>query len=274
MAQKRAARKPAKKAAKAVNQPAAKPAAKRGRPAKQAKVSKSSPVAATNAATEGSAGKGEALLTLTEVSKRSNISMPTLQRYKKLYQSRIPSVGKGRKQRYLESSLAVFEELKTENIGRRGRPRKAAGKTGRPLGRPPGRPALRTKAAQPAAPQAPAERGGKKAKGSGLLTLTEIGKRAGVSYPTAVRYVRLFLDRLPHEGEGRRRRFYAGAVDVFNQLREEGGRGGQRVARIASRTVDAIETGVADRIKQLEKAQQNFEKKLRTLATSLQKFLE
>ncbi|HEV7669403.1 MAG TPA: hypothetical protein VGS22_12835 [Thermoanaerobaculia bacterium] len=204
--------------------------------------------------------------------------MPTLQRYKKLYQSRIPSVGKGRKQRYLESSLPIFEELKNENIGRRGRPRKAATKTGRPVGRPPGRPAAAAaKPAAPAAAAAPAARRGRKPSSSGssgLMTLTQISKLAGVSYPTAVRYVRLFLDRLPHEGEGRRRRFYSGAVDVFNQLRKEGGRGGQRVARIAGRAVEAIESGVSDRIKQLEKAQQSFEKKLRTLAQSLQKFLE
>lgn len=245
MVQKRTVRKSAKKAAPA--------AAKAAKPAPEASASTG----------------GEALLTLTEVSQRSKISMPTLQRYKKLYQSRIPSVGKGRKQRYLESSLAVFEELKNENIGRRGRPRKAEAKPGRPAGRPVGRPA----AVKAEAAEAPAARRGKKS-GSGLMTLTEISKLAGVSYPTAVRYVRLFLDRLPHEGDGRRRRFYSGAVDVFNQLREEGGRGGQRVKRIAGRAADAIESGVADRIKQLEKAQQAFEKKLRTLAQSLQKFLE
>lgn len=255
MAQKRIVRRSAKKAAKAVSKPAP---------------------AAVDTGTE------EGLLTLTEVSKRSNISMPTLQRYKKLYQSRIPSVGKGRKQRYLESSLAIFEQLKNENIGRRGRPKKAVGKVGRPAGRPvgrppgrpPGRPAAAKPAAAAAAPAATPARRGRKPSSSGLMTLTEISKRAQVSYPTAVRYVRLFLDRLPHEGEGRRRRFYSGAVEVFNQLREEGGRGGQRVKRIAGRAVEAIESGVSDRIKQLEKAQQNFEKKLRTLAQSLQKFLE
>jgi predicted DNA-binding transcriptional regulator AlpA len=66
------------------------------------------------------------MLTLSEVSQRTGISMPTLQRYKKIYQSRIPAEGKGRKQRYPESALPVFEELKVENAGRRGRPRKNA----------------------------------------------------------------------------------------------------------------------------------------------------
>src|SRR6185436_5384312 len=91
------------------------------------------------------------MLTLSEVSQRTGISMPTLQRYKKIYQNRIPAEGKGRKQRYPESALPVFEELKVENAGRRGRPRKdgssavssagAAGKTagGARRGRKPGK---------------------------------------------------------------------------------------------------------------------------------------
>src|SRR5688572_3118322 len=66
------------------------------------------------------------LYTLSEISQRTGISMPTLQRYKKMYQSRIPAEGKGRKQRYPEESLPVFEQLRVENAGRRGRPRKDA----------------------------------------------------------------------------------------------------------------------------------------------------
>ena len=66
------------------------------------------------------------LYTLTEVAKLTKISMPTLQRYKKLYQERIPSKGSGRSQRYPEQALAVFRQLKEENMGRRGRPRKTA----------------------------------------------------------------------------------------------------------------------------------------------------
>ncbi|MFL6292760.1 MAG: hypothetical protein ACJ759_17855, partial [Thermoanaerobaculia bacterium] len=66
------------------------------------------------------------LYTLSEISSRTGISMPTLQRYKKMYQSRIPAEGKGRKQRYPEESLPVFEQLRVESAGRRGRPRKDA----------------------------------------------------------------------------------------------------------------------------------------------------
>src|SRR6476661_9442075 len=64
------------------------------------------------------------LYTLSEISQKTGISMPTLQRYKKTYQDRIPSVGQGRKQRYPDSALPVFDEIKNENAGKRGRPRK------------------------------------------------------------------------------------------------------------------------------------------------------
>ena len=63
------------------------------------------------------------LLTLSEVSKRTKISMPTLQRYKKEYQGRIPSVGKDRKQRYPVEALEVVQAIKQENLAKRGRRR-------------------------------------------------------------------------------------------------------------------------------------------------------
>ena len=59
----------------------------------------------------------EKLYTLSDISQHTGISMPTLQRYKKTYQGRIPSQGLGRKQRYPEHALPVFEELRTENAG-------------------------------------------------------------------------------------------------------------------------------------------------------------
>ncbi|HYO12020.1 MAG TPA: helix-turn-helix domain-containing protein, partial [Thermoanaerobaculia bacterium] len=114
----------------------------------------------------GDESSGDAkLYTLSEISQRTGISMPTLQRYKKLYQSRIPAVGKGRKQRYPESALPVFDEIKNENAGRRGRPRKdaaaarpaapAARKRGRVAAKPAGRTAAKTTAAKPAAKRGP-----------------------------------------------------------------------------------------------------------------------
>jgi hypothetical protein len=261
-------------------------------------------------------GEGK-LYTLSEISNRTGISMPTLQRYKKLYQGRIPSEGQGRKQRYPESALPVFDEIKNENIGKRGRPRKDASaprpaspagrkKTGRAAAAKPAAKATRgrkkgsARAAAAAAPAAPARRGRgrgrkaaaaaapaskKRAQGGGnLMTLTQISEDTGISYPTLVRYVRLYSDRLPHEGKGRARRFYPQAVDVFRQLRSESGRGGRkkgsgakaaaprgrgRAAASASR--GAGEGILAQRLKAIEKSQESLEKRFRGFVQSLQK---
>lgn len=270
----------------------------------------------------------EKLYTLSEISQKTNISMPTLQRYKKMYQDRIPSVGQGRKQRYPDSALPVFDEIKTENAGKRGRPRKdaSAPRAERPAAskRGPGRPARAAKAAK-ATKAAPAGRrgrkaaaaataprgaaakraGGRKAAGSGrgpgrpakksagsgsnngsLLTLTQISETTGISYPTLVRYVRMHADRLPSEGKGRARRFYPQAVDVFRQLRSESGRGGRKKGSgaAAKKTASGRRPGrpaaaassegsgvIAQRLKQIEKAQQNLEKRFKGFVDSLQK---
>ena len=327
------------------------------------------------------AAAGEKLFTLSEVSQRSGISMPTLQRYKKTYQDRIPSVGAGRKQRYPEHALPVFAELRRENAGRRGRPRKDASaaassstakrprraakstrKPGRRPGRPratarrgaaaraagagrragaaarrgPGRPRKVRSAAgavaarrgrRPAAGRRPvgrppgsgragrAARGravgrrpvgrppgsgrsgrrvgrpaGRRAAGSrkteGLLTLTQISKTTKISYPTLVRYVRLYSNRLPHEGKGRARRFYPEAVDVFRSLRQQSGRGGRRPGRPAGRPAGAggarrgrppkaatgrLEAALLPRIRDLERFQQAVEKRFTDLVKGLQK---
>jgi hypothetical protein len=199
------------------------------------------------------------LYTLSEISNKTGISMPTLQRYKKLYQDRIPAEGRGRKQRYPDSALPVFDQIRNENLGRRGRPRKdpnaprpAAGskrpaakgrpaaaaapaKAGAARGAAGRRGASKRAAAAPApAPARGRGRGpGRKAAASGggtgkLMTLTQISEDTGISYPTLVRYVRLHGDRLPHEGKGRGRRFYPQAVDMFRELRSESGRGGRK----------------------------------------------
>ena len=255
------------------------------------------------------------LYTLSEISQKTGISMPTLQRYKKMYQGRIPSEGQGRKQRYPESALPVFDEIKNENAGKRGRPRKNpdAPRAERPAAskRRPGRPAKAAKAAKAAparrgrkpaaakaAPAAPARRGRKpaaatgrrpgrpaKSSWSGLLTLTQISETTGISYPTLVRYVRMHADRLPSEGKGRARRFYPQAVDVFRQLRSESGRGGRKKGSGAAAKAAPARRGpgrppassgeptgvIAQRLKQLEKTQQNLEKKFKGFVDSLQK---
>jgi predicted DNA-binding transcriptional regulator AlpA len=289
------------------------------------------------------------LFTLSEVSQRTGISMPTLQRYKKTYQDRIPSVGTGRKQRYPEHSLPVFEELRTENAGKRGRPRKgasaaaAAGSTaagrakrgttrrtagvrgtgrkpgrpaaaarpvaaaparrGRPPGRPKSKPAARRGAALAARPTR-GVRGGARGRAagatgaagskrsSGLLTLTEISKTTGISYPTLVRYVRLYSDRLKHEGKGRARRFFPEAVEAFRTLRQESSRGGRgragarrgstgarrgrppkAASAAAATTTERLEAILRKRLRELEKLQEGVQKRFSDLVKGLQKLL-
>jgi DNA-binding transcriptional MerR regulator len=218
-------------------------------------------------ADEQSARKeGGKLLTLTEVSNRTGISMPTLQRYKKEFQDRIPTVGEGRTQRYPASSLPVFEQIKQENIKKRGRPRKSGSGAGKPKPQKP-------KTAAPA--------------GSDLLTLTEVGKRTGISYPTLVRYVKLHGDQIPHEGKGRKRRYHPEAVEVFNRLRSESSRGPRRGRKPAAAKVtaaapssgraaaaaapSAADPGLGRRVAALEKVQERLEKLIRDLVTELKK---
>jgi predicted DNA-binding transcriptional regulator AlpA len=258
----------------------------------------------------GGESADEKLYTLSEISQRTGISMPTLQRYKKMYQDRLPSVGKGRKQRYPESALPVFDEIKTENAGRRGRPRKDASaprperataskrRPGRPAkktpavaAKRPGRPAKKATAARAAASgrktaAASGRAGGRAQKSGNLLTLTQISEQTGISYPTLVRYVRINADRLPSEGKGRARRFYPQAVDVFRQLRQESGRGGRKAGssgaaakpagRGRGRAAAAASGGESNsvlqqRLKALEKTQQNLEKKLKGFVDSISK---
>lgn len=221
--------------------------------------------------------------------------MPTLQRYKKLYQDRIPSTGKGRKQRYPESALPIFAQIKNENLGKRGRPRKASAASA-PAAEMAAAPARRGRkpakgrrgAAAKAAParQAAAKRGARKAGAAGrapkasgnLLTLTKVSKLTGISYPTLVRYVKLYSDRLPHEGTGRTRRFHPQAVDAFKQLRQESGRGGRKKGSgsggVLAAGRAAVSGAVSSRLKAIEKTQQKLEKNFRGLLKSLQKLLK
>ena len=191
--------------------------------------------------------RGGDLLTLTEVSQRTGISMPTLQRYKKLYQNRLQTVGKGRTQRYKPESLDTFRQIKEENLKKRGRPRKSAAAK---------RPARR-KAGAPGAVQ-PAE----------LISLSEIGRRTGISYPTLLRYVKLHGSRIPSHGTGRKRRFPEEAVAVFQQLRQESRRG--RRKSVASRK-PAAGGGMEARLRQLEKSNADLRKQLKKVMKALSK---
>jgi hypothetical protein len=92
--------------------------------------------------------------------------------------------------------------------------------------------------------------------------------------------VRLHSNRLPSEGTGRSRRFKPEAVDVFRQLRSESGRGGRKPAaakatrgrgRGRAAASGGGDAGTSSRLKALERAQQDLEKRFRGFVTSLQK---
>ena len=202
------------------------------------------------------------LYTLTEVSKKTGISMPTLQRYKNLYQDRIPSEGEGRKQRYPHAALAVFKKFREENLKKRGRPAKkkrAAAKT-------------TSKRRGKARSKAKTKRGSGQEK---LLTLLEIGRRTGISYPTLLRYVKVYGDEIPHVGEGRRRRFPVAAVKEFRRLRrssKRGPRAGQKRAPAASaRRAAGTDQALKARVRELEKAQRQVTRQLDEIVRLLKK---
>jgi len=134
---------------------------------------------------------------------------------------------------------------------------------------------------------AAARRAAGRAKTEGLLTLTQISKTTGISYPTLVRYVRLYSNRLPHAGKGRARRFYPEAVDVFRSLRQESGRGGRRAGgrraapgtarrgrppkAAASGAGGRLEAILVQRVRDLERFRQDVEKRFGDLVRGLQK---
>ena len=194
----------------------------------------------------------EKLYTLTEVSKRAGVSMPTLQRYKKLYQDRIPSVGEGRRQRYPKSAIGAIRKLKAENLKKRGRPRKAV------------------------APSAAKARSGSGKRTGKLLTLSEIGRRTGISYPTLIRYVKLYIDQIPHVGKGRKRRFPVAAVAKFAQLRKQSRRGRPpasegRKSAAPSRRASGTDARLAERIRGLESAQREVARQLEAVLKLLKR---
>lgn len=165
------------------------------------------------------------LYTLKEVAKETGISMPTLERYKVLYRSRIPSQGTGSEKRYPEEAIEVFQALKDENIGRRGRPKEhtgaaSSGKVAKGARKPASR--QRVRASQSRSPE--------------LLTLTEVSKQTGISYPTLLRYVKTHLDDIPHKGDGRSRRYLPEAIQVFERLRDKGGRSRKHPKKTARRS--------------------------------------
>ncbi len=246
MAKAKAARKRARKSSSASKKSTAKRTSKKRAPAKSGakKRKTASKKRATRKPRAAKRTAASELLTLTEVSKRTGISMPTLQRYKKEYQSRIPSVGSGRKQRYPAKALPVFQQIKKENLKKRGRPRKAG-----------------TAAAASRKTRKP--RGGTP---EGLLSLSEIGRRTGISYPTLLRYVKLYGDRIPSRGTGRKRRYLPEAVPVFEQLRKESRRGRRKGS---GKKTAGGDKAMAVRLRALERQQARLAKQVNALVKAL-----
>jgi hypothetical protein len=205
------------------------------------------------------------LYTLTEVAESINVSMPTAQRYKQAYQNRIPAVGMGRRQRYPREALKVFEQIKLENLGKRGRPaseprQKTPAKTRRRTTaarrtRTRTRSAAKRKAAVPVKPRR-----------AEMLTLTEISNRTGISYPTCINYVKKYLDRIPHVGSGRRRRYPPEAVVVFRELRNQSRSGRPRSP--AARTT-RTDKALMRRIRELERSQRILARQLDSVLKAL-----
>jgi len=215
------------------------------------------------------------LYTLTEVAQNIKISMPTAQRYKKVYQSRIPAVGVGRRQRYPKEALRVFEQIKIENLDKRGRPPKssAGSETAGRKRTSQNRPTDESSADSRRRPRTRSESAARKSTASRaqarqpkLLTLTEISHRTGISYPTCINYVKKHLDRIPHVGTGRRRRFPPQAVKVFRELRLQSRRGRRKGSATGpSRT----ETALLNRIRELERSQRQLTRRLDTVIKTL-----
>ena len=210
------------------------------------------------------------LYTLTEIADSIDVSMPTAQRYKRVYQSRIPAVGMGRKQRYPREAIKVFEQIKLENLSRRGRPTRDADESPPARRRTPSkdRPASKARSRARAGSRSTSRRKAAvriSPRPTEFLTLTEISKRTGISYPTCINYVKRHLDRIPHVGTGRQRRYPPEAVTVFRELRNRSRSGRRRKAAGPSRREKAL----LRRMRELEKSQRQLTRQIDSIVKTL-----
>ena len=110
-------------------------------------------------------------------------------------------------------------------------------------------------------------------RGAKLLTLLEVGRRTGISYPTLLRYVKLHLDQIPHVGTGRQRRYPTEAVAVFRRIRKSSKRGprsGQKPTA-SGRQASGTDQALAARVRELEKAQAQVTRQLSEIIKLLKK---
>lgn len=284
-------------------------------------------------------GTEQRTFSLMEVAQETGIAMPILLRYKREYPDRIPSEGSGSQQRFPEEAFAIFTELHRKESEQRDLPRRggfgllslprvrrrreapatepeagdAAETGGEAVSTAPGRPAEATSPApEPAeaepvpapaanrdAAAAPTPRSGKPRTGAATLTLKAISDELGIAYPTIARYATKHEHRIPHVGEGRKRRFPPEAIEVFRQIRKESKPGRppkaktqKRRARMASHAQTQVEAGspahaatgtaavaaaagppeaLVRRIDQLERRQQQLETMVRSLREELER---
>jgi DNA-binding transcriptional MerR regulator len=177
-------------------------------------------------------------------------------------------VGSGRRQRYPKEAFAVFARIKGENMKKRGRPRKDAVEG--------------AKRAPRRSQRVARGRGRRAAAGgsdgqSGLLSLSEIGRRTGISYPTLVNYTKKHLARIPHSGAGRKRRYPPEAVEVFRELRASSrpGRPRKSAAAPGSRPAAApADRALASRVRALERSQKRLSRQIDAVLALLRRPLE
>lgn len=207
----------------------------------------------TDETAEHDADGGEGrLLSLKDVERELGISYQTLLRYKKLHGDEIPSVGSGRSQRYPEEALEAFRRFYGKK--RRG-PRTGKKK--------PGKKVARSRARE------------------GLLTLKEVQRQTGISYPTLRKYVDIHSDEIPSEGEGRRRRYPPEAVEVFRAIRQRKGKGGRPRKKAteaksgrSTAPAAAVPAEVGRRLARIEKSLDKLAQQMSRLEKELRKPLK
>ena len=102
--------------------------------------------------------------------------------------------------------------------------------------------------------------------------MQQIQKLTGISYPTLLRYVKLHLKKLPHEGTGRTRRYHPEAVPVFRELRAQSPRGRRAAKAGAVASVNGRQSRALDRrLAKLERANTSIERQLRELTRLLKR---
>jgi len=152
----------------------------------------------------------------------------------------------------------VVERLKREGLSRRGGGKTTSSKKAR-----------RRKTRSKAARATKATRG-TGSQGEELLSLQRIKEITGISYPTLLRYVKLHLDKIPHVGSGRKRRYPREAVDVFVELRKNSPRGRKPKSGRAA-APDGSVARLEKKITDLQRSQTQLERQVRQLAEVLRK---